>query len=523
MPTPTSNDSIIAGSHLKKLARHASLYMIANVLVAGGSALLLPIYTRELDPEQYAIFKNLISVGLVMAIFVSLQMDFAYSRFFVDHDAEPDGLKTLFSTLLWFGTAWGVLVCIAGYFILRRWIVESLHAQIWPHLAIACAIPYVSKLNLLAAAHFRSYHRSGIVTISSAVGFLSGAVLSIVLLLRFDLGVSALLWGALLGPCVSATWCYYHLVREGLVGIVFSFALLRESLGYCLGVLPMAGAAWLSGQGDAIFVAEWGTLADSGIYSVAFDIGRFINLLVMSIFLAYTPMVFRMLKEGEARSIVRIEQFQAFLIHVMVGLALFLSLLAPEIFEFLVNKPDYHAGISIVPVIAFAFVIGGVRKLHAALMYFHKTTLLISIGGILQAVVSVGLNYLLIPRYGPVAAAWAKVVSIAVAALYVYCLTRKYQPLRFDRAALGITVTTIAACLAAVGFCQFVLRLSFWPLLAAKLIVMLLALWWTWRSRFGDQMRTVLVRRGSNESSSDDSDAIADSLDADVTTNATDM
>jgi O-antigen/teichoic acid export membrane protein len=484
--------------------------------------LLLPIYTRELDPHQYGIFKSLISAGLIVSILVSFQLDFAYPRFFVDYDGDRNSLKTLFSSILWFGTFWGALACIASYFALRRWAVDSLGAKLWPHLAVACAIPYIAKLNLLAVAHFRSRHQSGIVTISSAAGFISGSVLSIVLLLKFDAGVSALLWGALVGPCVSAAWCYLILAREGLIGFVFSFKLLGETLRYSLGILPMAGAAWLAGQADAIFVAEWGTLTESGIYSVAFDIGRLINLIVMSIFMAYIPMIYKMLKEDPARNVARIEAFQAFLIHIMVGMALFLSLLAPEIFAFLVNKQEYHAGIALVPVIAFAFVIGGIRKLHATVMYYHKATLLISIGGILQAVIGVGLNYLLIPRYGPAAAAWAKLVGFAVAAVYVWCLTRKFQPLRFDLRALGITLATVAACLAVVGICQFVLRLSFWPLLAAKIIVMLLALWWTWRSRFGDRMRTVLVRRKPSDSTSTNQVEATDDFDADAMTDPTD-
>jgi len=494
-PMVPARDSIIAGSHLKKLARHGSLYMVANVLVSGGSALLLPIYTRELDPDQYAIFKNLISAGLVMAILVSLHMDYAYTRFFVDYDAKPGELKRLFSTMLWFGVLWGGSVCIASYVLLRGWAVHSLGASAWPHLAIACTIPLASKLNVLAAAHFRAYHRSGIVTISSAAGFLSGAAVSIVLLLQFDMGVSALLWGALIGPCVSIVWGYYHLAQDGLIGWVFSFKLLRETLGYSLGVLPMAAAAWLAGQADAIFVAEFDDMTGSGVYSVAFDIGRLINLLVMSIFMAYTPMIFRMLKEDPAKNIVRIEQFQAFLIHVMVGMALFLSLFAPELFELLVRKREYHAGVAIVPYIAFAFVLGGVRKLHSALMYYEKATLLISIGGILQAAIGVGMNVLLIPRYGPVAAAWAKMASLGIGAFYVWCLTRRYRPLHFNGASLGVTLATVAACLAPIWFCKYVLDVSFWPMLGAKMVVLILALVWTWRSRFGDQMRTVVMRR----------------------------
>ncbi len=506
------HSNIIAGSHFKKVLGHSSLYMVANVLVTGGSALLLPIYTRELDPNQYAIFKNLISAGLVMAIVVSLHIDYAYSRFVVDHEHDRNTLRTLYSTLLWFAIGWGALICVAGFFVLRRWAVNSLGASAIPQLALACGIPLVSKLNVLAAAHFRSQHQSGIVALSSAAGFLSGAVISIVLLLVYDMGVTALLWGALCGPCIAAAWAYANLFRQGLIGFAFSTTFLTQSLRFSLGVLPMAGAAWIAGQADAIFVAELGDMKSSGVYSVAFDIGRLINLLVMSIFMAYTPMIYRMLKEDAPANIPRIEQFQAFLIHVMVGMAFFLSVLAPEIFALLVKQKAYYDGIWIVPVIAFAFVLGGVRKLHSAILYYHKITLLISIGGILQAAVSVGLNFLLIPRYGAVAAAWSKTISLGIAAIYCWCLTRKYQPLKFDIHGLRVTFTILLLCAAVIGACQYGLNLSFWPLLTVKLVVMLLALWWTWKSAFGDQMRTVLKQRKNKRAA--DRDAASANIDA---------
>jgi O-antigen/teichoic acid export membrane protein len=202
-------------------------------------------------------------------------------------------------------------------------------------------------------------------------------------------------------------------------------------------------------------------------------------------------MIYAMLKEGTARNVARIEQFQAFYFHTLLGLAIFVSVFSPEIFALLVDA-EYHQGIGIVPVIAFAFVFGGVRKLYATLVYYHKWTLLISIGGITQALLSLGMNVVLIPRFGGIAAAWSKLVSMAIVAAYFWVISRRCQPLRIDWSAVGVTLLTAAACLGVLGVAAYVLQLSFWPLAGVKVAVALLAIAITWYSRFGSELRKTL-------------------------------
>ena len=109
------NPNIIKGSHLKKIAFHGSLYMISSFLVKSGNVLLLPIYTRVLAPAEYAVFSNLMALGLVAGIFISLYIDVAYARLFFDANGEPGQLRRLFSTLFFFFVVWGLAATIAAF------------------------------------------------------------------------------------------------------------------------------------------------------------------------------------------------------------------------------------------------------------------------------------------------------------------------------------------------------------------------------------------------------------------------
>lgn len=489
-----NSDNIIQGSHLKKIVRHGLLYMVSSILVKAGHAILLPIYTYYLDPAEYAVFSNLMAIGAVAAVFISLYVDFAYVRLFFDTHDEPRKLKRLFSTLFFFSLSWGTIATVGAFFLVRNQTAQLLLVPWYPHILLACVIPLVTQMNALAAAHFRSQHRSGTVSGATLLGFISAAVVSVGLLSLTHIGPVSLLWGALAGACVIWLWYYGMLVREKVVGWCFSFPFLKEALVYSLGLLPLTASAWVSGQLDKLLITWFKALAESGVYSVAFELGRILNLFVMSLFMVYTPMMFAMLKEDARKNVGRIEQFQSFYFHIIIGMAFVISIFSPEIFHLFIAQ-KYYAGISLVPVIAFAFVFGGIRKLYATVIYYHKLTLLISLGGIMQAVISFGLNVLLIPHFGGFAAAWSKLISMILVAGYFYLLCAKYEPLRLNWRALATTLSILGACLALLGLCVYGLHLSFWPLAAAKGAIVILALALTWWSRFGAELRRVLTKK----------------------------
>ncbi|MFQ5590639.1 MAG: lipopolysaccharide biosynthesis protein [Phycisphaerae bacterium] len=485
---------VIRQSQAKTVLFHGSLYMVSSLLVKCGGALLLPVYTHHLSPAEYAVFSNLMAIGVAVGLVISLYVDHAYARFFFDEEHDALRLRRLFSTVFLFCMVWGIVTLTVAFFILRNPTARFLAVPGYPHVLLACVIPFVMQMNALAAAHFRSQHRSTTVIIPQVLAFLLGACVSLVLLLRVHLGPLALLWGALANACVVWAWYYRILWGEGLIALRFSTELLGPVLAFSLGLLPLAASEWISGFSDRLLLTHLASLAQSGIYSVAFEVGRVMNVFVMSLFTVYIPMVFAMLKEDARKHIARIERFQAFYFHALAGLAFFLSILAPEIYRLLV-KERYQGGVGLVPIIVFAFAIGGMGRLYTTLLHYHKLTLLISLGGVMHAVLNVTLNVLLIPHFGAEAAAWTKVVSILLVSAYYFGVSRKHQPLHLDWGAMRVTLATLGVCVAAFVGCKYALGLSFWYLLAAKGAILFLALAITWYSRFGEDLRRGLSRR----------------------------
>jgi peptidoglycan biosynthesis protein MviN/MurJ (putative lipid II flippase) len=80
-----------------------------------------------------------------------------------------------------------------------------------------------------------------------------------------------------------------------------------------------------------------------------------------------------------------------------------------------------------------------------------KQTRYYPVATISAAVVNVGLNFVLIPRYGIVGAAWANAVAYGVQAVLGFHLSQRYYPIAYEWPRLArVCAAAIAAYLAAV-------------------------------------------------------------------------
>jgi O-antigen/teichoic acid export membrane protein len=444
-----------------------------------------------MEPEQYAVFSNLFAIANLAGVFTSLYMDNAYARFYFDAEGDKVKQRRMFSTIFIFMTAWGLLSSVAIYFIIQRPVALKYEVPAMPYVFLVCIIALLRQFNIFFSVNYRVEHKSFYVTGAGYLWCGTSTAVSLLLLLVFKLGPLALLWGVFAGEVTSYLYYYVRLLKEKIIIFEFSVGFIREALVYSLGLLPLTVSSWLSGYSDRLLITWFGDLADSGVYSVAFEIGRVINVVVISIFMVYGPMMLAMLKEGRGKHINRIEVFQSFLFHFLLCMAFFLSLFTPELFKIFVG-PKYHVGIPLVPVIAFSFVFAGVRRLFVTPIYYHKLTLLISLGGILQAGVNFGMNVILIPYYGGQAAAWSKLVCMFAVGLYFYILCRKYEPIQIDIRSLIVTVSMLCAGLGVFLICVYIFKLGVWPLFFVKVLIFVFALLCTWYSRFGKAMRLLV-------------------------------
>ena len=104
-----------------------------------------------------------------------------------------------------------------------------------------------------------------------------------------------------------------------------------------------------------------------------------------------------------------------------------LIMVAPEVVKILASKP-YWEGIVIIPPVVLSNYIIFVYTMYVNVEHYYKKTVRISLYTAVAAVINLVLNYIFIPYFGYVAAAYTTIVSYVVALILHTSYAKKLRP-----------------------------------------------------------------------------------------------
>ena len=83
-------------------------------------------------------------------------------------------------------------------------------------------------------------------------------------------------------------------------------------------------------------------------------------------------------------------------------------------------EKSYHEAFIIIPIVVIGYFFFFLYSLYVGYAFYYKKTLLISIITIVSGLLNIGLNYLLIPKYGYMIAAYTTLITYIVLFLLHY-------------------------------------------------------------------------------------------------------
>jgi O-antigen/teichoic acid export membrane protein len=165
------------------------------------------------------------------------------------------------------------------------------------------------------------------------------------------------------------------------------------------------------------------------------------SVLVTSINMAWSPYYYDLM-ERSADPEKRIRQVTGLYIAVIGGLCLVGVLFSQEFLRLLAPS-QYHSAALYIPLILFSYLLNGFYYFVSMPLFYHKKTSLIPVMTIVSALLNVGLNLWLIPRWGALGSAWATVFSYLVLLCLAYFLGRYWQPVGYPLAKYGLVSSLI--------------------------------------------------------------------------------
>lgn len=431
----------------KQLAGQSSLYTIGEVLRSSLSFLLLPIYTRLLTPADYAILGVMSPVFSLLSILLALGMPAALLRFYFDYKDDPAMLRRYVGTVTVFGIGCGlvgsILLTLFGPAIFG-WLLPNTPFN--PYVLITVWNAGISVVSVLALQLFRARQQAQYFVTFSLVDFALTTALIILMVVGLRLGALGSLWGQLLAAVVMVIPALWVLMRAGALG--FSWRLLRPSLAFGLPLLPFLLGTWALNVSDRIVLDGLVSREALGLYTLGYQFGVLLNIIAMALNNAWQPFFYQHAAEGGNDSM--IGTFITYQVTLMTLLALAMALLAPEVIR-IMAAPAYWSAAAIVPWIAAGYVARYLYFFPVNSLLYKKRPGWIAALTILAAALNIGLNLLLVPRFGIMAAAVNTLIAFVVLFALVYVAGQRAFAVRYEWGRL-LWLFTLALALFAVGW-----------------------------------------------------------------------
>jgi len=460
-----------AGFNFRKLFSDVAIYSSGNLLIKGLSLVSAPIFTRLFDPSQYGAWSYINVVVTLLTGILMLGGDNAYTRYyFLCKDDQEK--KTLTATWVFFLAIWGVVVVAAllpfsG--VLASWMLGN--ANYRAALVIGLASSPLAMINLIMAQALRNRFRA-----KAFAGYnLATAVLTIGLAVFFVLYFNSGVAGALLGAAAASLIMIpirFWSIRD-LFSRSFSFAFLKQLLLFGLPLVPMNIAFWLFSNADRLMLARLASLDAVGLYAIAGSLAAVVMLLQNAIGQSWLPHGIKVFEEDKQLASPVFVRTMVLLLAAMGIIITGFVALAQEII-FLLVPPAYYGAFTVIPFLAAGFIFFTSAHVSVvAIMAKNKTTYIMLACWVIAAV-NIGLNALLIPRFGIAGAGAATGLSYMLFALSYAIISRRLWPVDYPIGILaGLTVIPLAAI-----FVIYIIAV-FGPGLAVNLFLKLLVVLFT--------------------------------------------
>lgn len=377
-------------SELRDVLKHSKNYLSATVASKALSVISLPILTALLTPADYGAYQVFISYLGLLSVILTLNFNGSVARYY--YEKTNDFGEFLSTSLIGSFSILSVFVIFTVIYLDLIASVLGMPKDLVVLLMVAIAMRLLfSTFSHINIAQSKSSQLAKVMVVKSYTAFTLGLIFVFVLEHNRYKG---LVYADIIVAILVAAYCFASISK--LIKRSFKKSHIKYILGYSVSLLPYLLSGVILGQIDRVMINGFYGSREVGLYSVAYNIGSMLTLVVNAINTAFTPKWFDLKKQGSDD---RVTQIESNLHLIVLFFASALILFSNELFMLLVNNA-FHASKHIVPIVVIAYVCESVFKVYGRVIGYTKKMIFMSIVGIFGALINVLLNYIYIPIYG---------------------------------------------------------------------------------------------------------------------------
>lgn len=424
-------------------AQNSLYYAIGSIARALTSFLLLPVYANILGASQYGVLNLLQTFSAIIAPIMTLVVEKSIYRLYFDYKTEEEK-KEFLSTVFWSINVSSVVVMAICMLLGKHFAGYLGGVDVVTILYPVIMYTYLSALITYCQIIQQTQQEGGKYLIVSMLMLVGYNVLALLLLFYWTPTYKAEVYATLINYFFVFIVAFLFVKKE--ITFRFNISILKKVLSFTMPLFFMSMFSWLLSASDRLFIANYQSTSDVGLYSMAFKMCSMGVMLAASIKSAFDPYFFTVSNnEDEKTAKARVKPVNDTMIFITSMLFLIVVLFG-KFFVGMFLKPEYQGCIIYLYFIVVSSLFTQQASILNVMILQNKKTISLSMITIVSGIFSVMLNALLIPKYGSIMAA----INSMIVGVFMFTITwvysRRNYYVEFNFGNIWATIVIVIAC-----------------------------------------------------------------------------
>lgn len=377
-------------------------YTAASFITKSIGFITTPIFARLLTKNEVGLYSNYASWLNTIMVLATLNLGASFISARFDFKDDFDGYIS--STLVLSSVVtciWAAIINLFPKFVSSFTGVEIQYLNVMiVYLLLFAAVDMFQARE----RYYYGYKKTVFIGLSIA---LSTAFLSVYLVTSLNDRLLGRIVGSAIPTILIGLVLYAILIYRGRsVNIKYWKYALPISLPYVPHVLSLS----LLNAMDKMMITKQCGADDNALYSIVYSCGAIITILVTSLNSAFSPWLGEKLNQNRLEEIRKISKYY---VAIFIYAACGVMLISPELLYYMGGE-QYMEALYVMPPIELGCVCQFLYTMYVNIEQFKKKTVGMAIASMIAALSNFILNYIFIPQYGYVAAAYTTLASYLV-------------------------------------------------------------------------------------------------------------
>jgi len=432
----------------RRLLEHSAIYAVGTLATSLASFLLLPLYVRALTPSEYGTLEVTLTTVILSIRALSLEVHAGlFQRYFLA-ESDADRRRIVTTAVLFLvpfaAVGSGAFALLAPALSILLFGATS-RAEV---LELAAAATFFGTVITLPLSLLRAQQRPLLFTMCSFAQFLATIGSTVYFVVVAGLGIEGALLGQIFGTGLVALRLTPVLLKEVRPSFSLRELILLVRFGTPLAVMNLC--LFVLNSSDRYFLNAFQGPDVVAVYSLAYKLAGLIAVALVNPFWLVWPTVMLTAQKAPNAPMVYARSL-TYTVALGASVLVVITLIAPYAVHILAT-PAYAGAAQLVPIIAVAYLTYLTYPILATGVLLTSRTEYSAYAAIVAALLNLTLNYLLIPKYGALGAAFATALSYLAVLLGIYRPSRGLYPVPYEWRRVAAVAGLAAVLTAAGGF-----------------------------------------------------------------------